>query len=304
MRASLRRSRSVLCAAGLAALLGVGAGASIVGVAPLRTRAESATPAATGCIVEPRSTDDLTALEATAAAVASPAPPQPVDIPAQGAPVDEQTLSAIIDTLAQATACAEAGDVGRMLALYTDRYVVENALRPEPVLIVPGQPPVSATPASNADATPGAVAAPRILSAVLLENGDVAAIIANDDSGGIDIGDGTSGGDAVIFHDEGGRWRIDAVGPAAPGATPVATLPAPVQAALNAAAAEFGTGPEGLRVERVEPMDWPDASLGCPKPGEFYAQVITPGFIVTISVGADTHTYHTDSSSHAIRCDP
>lgn len=53
-------------------------------------------------------------------------------------------------------------------------------------------------------------------------------------------------------------------------------LPFPVQAAVASAAAEFGVSIDEVTVESWEPIEWSDASLGCPKPGEFYAQVITP----------------------------
>src|SRR5438132_10035603 len=47
--------------------------------------------------------------------------------------------------------------------------------------------------------------------------------------------------------------------------------------ARAAAASELGVGADAVVVQRVEPVDWPDASLGCPRPGMMYAQVITPG---------------------------
>ena len=37
-----------------------------------------------------------------------------------------------------------------------------------------------------------------------------------------------------------------------------------------------------LRIVHVAAMDWPDSSLGCPKPGVAYLQVITPGSIVLL----------------------
>jgi hypothetical protein len=38
-----------------------------------------------------------------------------------------------------------------------------------------------------------------------------------------------------------------------------------------------------IRVERVEPVDFPDASLGAPQPDQMYAQVITPGYVIELS---------------------
>jgi hypothetical protein len=36
-----------------------------------------------------------------------------------------------------------------------------------------------------------------------------------------------------------------------------------------------------LELVRAEPVDWPDASLGCPEKGMAYAQVVTPGWRLT-----------------------
>jgi len=49
-----------------------------------------------------------------------------------------------------------------------------------------------------------------------------------------------------------------------------------------------------VKVVRVEAVDWPDASLGCPEPGLAYAQVITPGWRILLRVGAREFTYHSD----------
>ncbi len=52
----------------------------------------------------------------------------------------------------------------------------------------------------------------------------------------------------------------------------------------------------------VEPVIWPDASLGCPKPGVNYIQVLTPGFLVRLEVDEQQYLYHTDEISTAILC--
>ena len=43
------------------------------------------------------------------------------------------------------------------------------------------------------------------------------------------------------------------------------------------AAQRTGLDPAAIRVLKVEPRQWPDASLGCPRPKALYAQVLTPG---------------------------
>ena len=42
----------------------------------------------------------------------------------------------------------------------------------------------------------------------------------------------------------------------------------------------------------VETYDFPDASLGISEPGQVYAQVITPGYIIDLQVGVDHYIYH------------
>ena len=113
---------------------------------------------------------------------------------------------------------------------------------------------------------------------------------------------------------------LAACGPAAtpsqgesPLSTPTASAPAPTTAApsptvgeptVPAEAAEITLVKEDLaqrlnvptdqlRVVSVEAVDWPDTSLGCPKPNMFYAEVITPGFKIIIEAGGREYTYHT-----------
>jgi hypothetical protein len=47
-----------------------------------------------------------------------------------------------------------------------------------------------------------------------------------------------------------------------------------------------------IRVERVEPVDFPDASLGAPQPDMMYAQVITPGYVVELSYQGVPYVFH------------
>lgn len=86
--------------------------------------------------------------------------------------------------------------------------------------------------------------------------------------------------------------------------SPVAKLPAKgtdssgsdavVAAAVADAAARSGVPVEAVRVVRVESRDWPDSSLGCPRPGMGYAQVITPGYLIVLEEGGRPLEYHAD----------
>lgn len=48
---------------------------------------------------------------------------------------------------------------------------------------------------------------------------------------------------------------------------------------------------------------WRDASLGCPQPGMVYAQVITPGFRITLEAKGQIYDYHTDTSRYVFLCE-
>ena len=75
-----------------------------------------------------------------------------------------------------------------------------------------------------------------------------------------------------------------------------------VDAALQAAAARLGVPRDQLRVVQVQEREWSDASLGCPQPGQLYAQVITPGYLVTIEGAGRRVEVHTDTRGRAVIC--
>ena len=74
-------------------------------------------------------------------------------------------------------------------------------------------------------------------------------------------------------------------------------LPGP-KVALEAAIADLskqtGIPADQITVTSVEPMDWPDTSLGCPQEGMMYAQVITPGYLIILAAQGQQYEYHTD----------
>lgn len=50
-------------------------------------------------------------------------------------------------------------------------------------------------------------------------------------------------------------------------------------------------------------VEWNDSSLGCPKPGLSYLQVITPGYRMVFEAQGRTYEYHTDMGKRVVRCD-
>jgi hypothetical protein len=59
---------------------------------------------------------------------------------------------------------------------------------------------------------------------------------------------------------------------------------------------------EEIQVSAVQPVVWPDTSLGCPQPGVAYAQVITRGYILVLEAANTDYRYHTDDSATVFLC--
>ncbi|MBN2094403.1 MAG: hypothetical protein JW740_03505 [Candidatus Zambryskibacteria bacterium] len=49
-----------------------------------------------------------------------------------------------------------------------------------------------------------------------------------------------------------------------------------------------------IQLSSVEEVDFPDTSLGVPETGKFYAEVITPGFIIKLEAQGQVYQYNTD----------
>jgi hypothetical protein len=87
-----------------------------------------------------------------------------------------------------------------------------------------------------------------------------------------------------------------------PGPSSSADSQPAVDAALRDAAAHLGVSQANLKVDQVEQRQWGDSSLGCPKPGLMYSQVITPGFVVIISGAGKQLEYHADTRGQVVLC--
>jgi len=87
-----------------------------------------------------------------------------------------------------------------------------------------------------------------------------------------------------------------------PGSSSAADSQPAVDAAMRDAAAHLGVSQANLNVDQVEPRQWGDSSLGCPKPGLMYSQVVTPGFVVVISGAGKQLEYHADTRGQVVLC--
>ena len=68
------------------------------------------------------------------------------------------------------------------------------------------------------------------------------------------------------------------------------------QAAIDMATADLalrlGVDASSVGLVGVEGQTWSDASLGCPEPDRFYAQVLMDGYRILLSAGDETYEYH------------
>jgi hypothetical protein len=81
-------------------------------------------------------------------------------------------------------------------------------------------------------------------------------------------------------------------------------MQAAADAAMREATARLSlpAGAGDARVQRVEPRQWPDSSLGCPSQGVQYLQVVTPGYLVVVSAAGKQLEYHADARGRVVFC--
>jgi hypothetical protein len=97
--------------------------------------------------------------------------------------------------------------------------------------------------------------------------------------------------------------------PVSPIETPVSPVERPsadiADVAVERVISELDAAPEDVEVISIEPVEWSDTSLGCPQPGQTYAQVITPGYRVVLDVDGETYEVHTDATGeNVVICQP
>jgi len=74
------------------------------------------------------------------------------------------------------------------------------------------------------------------------------------------------------------------------------------QLAIDALAEDLGIAREGIQVDTVRAVEWRNSSLGCPKPGKAYLDVITPGHKVTLRANGRVYVVH-EAKNRAFVCE-
>ena len=94
-------------------------------------------------------------------------------------------------------------------------------------------------------------------------------------------------------------WRGSGDRPAAAPDGPAADAAERARAAL---AARLGVSTAQIKVQATKAHTWNDASLGLPEEGMMYAQVLTDGYIVTLSQDGQRYVYHV--AGEAVKLNP
>jgi hypothetical protein len=57
-----------------------------------------------------------------------------------------------------------------------------------------------------------------------------------------------------------------------------------------------------INLVEATPVTWPDSSLGCPEKGMAYAEVLTPGYLISLEYGGATFEYHAGRGGTLVTC--
>ncbi len=80
------------------------------------------------------------------------------------------------------------------------------------------------------------------------------------------------------------------------------TRDAAAQLAVTTVSEKLSIDPETIDVIHVSIMDWPDSSLGCPRPGVEYLQAVTRGSLVLLRANKKAYRVHI-GNNRAVICD-
>ena len=64
-----------------------------------------------------------------------------------------------------------------------------------------------------------------------------------------------------------------------------------------------GADRDAIKVVRAEAVVWNDGALGCPKPGDFYIQILVNGFWVVLQVEGVEYDYRVNDSGYFTLCE-
>ena len=125
-----------------------------------------------------------------------------------------------------------------------------------------------------------------------------------------------AGGQTYEYHTDQGRFAVlcepETAGAGEEGSvSPEPTIAAPQDAALNPLAVQakedlarrLAVSTELVDLLEVRRVTWPDASLGCPRPGTGYAQQIQEGVLIRLRAAGQMYFYHAALSEEPFLCE-
>jgi len=59
---------------------------------------------------------------------------------------------------------------------------------------------------------------------------------------------------------------------------------------------------DSVSLVSIQQMQWRDSSLGCPRKGLMYLQVITPGYLFLLEADKKQYEFHTNLDQSVILC--
>ena len=87
-----------------------------------------------------------------------------------------------------------------------------------------------------------------------------------------------------------------------PADTPLAMPDDMVELVRQDLAGKLDLAADQIERRQVTAVTWPDAALGCPKAGQVYAQVETPGYRILLQVQDEVFEYRTDELGNYVHC--
>jgi len=82
-----------------------------------------------------------------------------------------------------------------------------------------------------------------------------------------------------------------------------ATVQAVVDLAIADLTARLGVDKSAVTVLTAAATTWPDKSIGCPKPGMQYLQVLVDGALVELQASGKTYSYHSGDDGTPVLCE-
>ena len=79
-------------------------------------------------------------------------------------------------------------------------------------------------------------------------------------------------------------------------------VPQDVQSAIDDLAQRLGVPAADIQAGGLEPVTWPDGSLGCPSPGQSYPQVLTDGYRLMLTADGQEYAYHAGEDGELFYC--